>query len=293
MCELYGKSRQAWYKKQKQELLEEKYADLIEQEVKRIRKALPRLGAKKLYVKMKPFLIEHGIKKGREKFKDVLRARNLMIKKKKCTKKTTNSNHPYRKYPNLTYQLIVEKANQLWVSDITYIPMGRGFFYLSLVMDAYSRKIVGWNLSEDLKAEGAITALKMALTTIPQGHTGLYHHSDRGLQYCCKAYIKLLKKRNITISMTENGDPYENILAERINRTIKEEFLNEFLFFNYQEAKTATAYSVRSYNNLRPHASLNYLTPSKAHLLNVVLKKVWKNNNKTNNNNKVFKEKIA
>jgi len=291
LCAVYGKSRQAWYRNDKQELDEERYADLIEKEVKRIRKALPRLGAKKLYAKMKPFLVKHNIKKGREKFKDVLRARNLMIQKKKRSRITTNSNHHYRKYPNIACGLKVEKANTLWVSDITYVPFGRSFFYLSLVMDAYSRKIVGWDLSESLKAEGAISALKMALSTLPRNHQGLMHHSDRGLQYCCNAYIKLLKKNKVEISMTEYGDPYENILAERINKTIKEEFLNEFIFLNFKEAKSVTAKSVRNYNQKRPHASLNYFTPEKAHGLSGGLRKIWKNN-KTNNNN-VSKKKRA
>ena len=174
----------------------------------------------------------------------------------------------------------VNAPSTIWQSDITYIPFGRTFFYLSLVMDAYSRKIVGWHLSESLKAEGTIAALKMALTTLPRNHEGLFHHSDRGSQYCCKAYVKLLKKRNIEISMTEHGDPYENILAERINRTIKEEFINEFLFLNFKEAKMVTANSVRYYNKLRPHASLDYLTPDQAHLLKVILKKRWKNKSK-------------
>jgi len=119
-------------------------------------------------------------------------------------------------------------------------------------MDAYSRKIVGWCLSESLEAVGTIAALRMAIATLPHNHSGLIHHSDRGSQYCYKAYIKLLNKNKIGISMTENGDPYENILAERINRTIKEEFLNEFVFCNYAEANKITAKSVRSYNQFRP-----------------------------------------
>lgn len=277
LCEVYGKSRQAWYKGQKRQEQWAYQGDIIEEEVLRIRKHLPRCGGKKLYFLMKSFFKKEGIKIGRDKFFDVLRERNLLIKKKKHRKTTTNSNHNFRKYPNKTHGLKVEKANKLWVSDITYVSFGRSFYYLNLVMDAYSRKIVGWYLSDSLKAEGTIAALKMAITTLPHHQSGLIHHSDRGSQYCCKAYVKLLNKHKIIISMTENGDPYENILAERINRTIKEEFLDQFVFCNYPEAKKITAKSVRSYNRIRPHSSLDFLTPQQAHLKTGHLKKRWKN----------------
>ena len=277
LCEVYGKTRQAWYKGQKRAQQISYESDLIIEEVKRIRQYLRRAGGKKLYFMMGSFFKKEGIKIGRDKFFDVLREHDLLIKKKKHRKTTTNSNHNFRKYPNKITNLVVEKANQLLVSDITYVPFGRTFYYLNLVMDAYSRKIVGWHLSDSLKAEGTIAALKMAIATLPRCHSGLIHHSDRGSQYCCKAYIKLLNKNKIVISMTENGDPYENILAERINRTIKEEFLDQFVFCNYQEATQITTKSVRWYNRLRPHSSLDYLTPQQAHSKSGHLKKRWKN----------------
>ena len=277
LCNVFGKSRQAYYKNHQKEMMEEFYADLIQEEVLRIRQYMPRIGSKKLYHMMKSFLVKNNIKKGRDAFISVLRERDLMVKKKRYKKKTTNSNHPFKKYSNLTFNLVPTKANQLWVSDITYIRFGRTFYYLSIITDAYSRKIVGWYLSEDLKAEGSIKALKMALQTLPENHTGLIHHSDRGIQYCSKAYIKTLLKKKIRISMTQNGDPYENILAERINRTIKEEFLDEFVFLNYEEAKRITKMSVKTYNNLRPHSSVDYLTPNEAHERSGELKKKWKN----------------
>jgi len=280
LCETFGKSRQAWYKQQKKQDKEEYYADLIEEEVLRIRKYLPRMGGRKLYYMMRSFLKKNKIKKGRDNFFKVLKERNLLIKKKKNRRRTTNSNHAFRKHDNLIKDLKVTTANQLWVSDITYISCGYTFFYLSLVMDAYSRKIVGWHLSEDLKAEGTIQALKMALASLSpaqKANTDLIHHSDRGVQYCCYDYIKLLNKQHITVSMTQNGDPYENILAERINRTIKEEFLSQFPFSNYQEAKQVTAQSIKTYNELRPHLSLDYLTPEQAHSKSGELKKWWKN----------------
>ena len=138
-------------------------------------------------------------------------------------------------------------------------------------------------MADNLKAEGTIAALKMALTTLPDNQDKLMHHSDRGSQYCCNAYVKLLKSNNIKISMTENGDPYENILIERLNRTIKEEFIYQFFFGNFQQAKQVVKKSVQIYNQLRPHASLDYLTPQKAHQLNMPLKKHWKNYRKINN----------
>ena len=162
----------------------------------------------------------------------MLRRNHLLRRKKRYVKRTTNSNHRFKKHPNLVKNLTPVRANQLWVSDITYIRTGgRMFSYLSLITDAYSRKIVGWFLSEDLKAEGAIIALKMALKQTNHSALNLAHHSDRGIQYCCKDYIKLLVKNNIRVSTTEQYDPYENAMAERINRTIKEEFLEEYFFF--------------------------------------------------------------
>lgn len=282
LCAVFGKSRQAYYKAEQKRQDKEFIADLIIEEVKRLRKYQPRSGGRKLFYLVQPFFKKEGIKMGRDKFFDLLRERNLLIKKKKRTAKTTNSNHHFRKHPNLIVDLKVEKPNQLWVSDITYVRFGRTFFYLSLIMDAYSRKIVGWHLAEDLKADGTIAALKMAIATLPRGFVGLIHHSDRGTQYCCHAYVKLLKKNKIQISMTQNGDPYENILAERINRTIKEEFLDQWMFLNFKEAKSATAKAVRYYNGLRPHASLDYLTPMQAHKSSGKLKKRWKNPDRNN-----------
>ena len=277
LCAAFGKSRQAYFKAERKRQDKELIEDLVVEEVKRLRKYQPKSGGRKLFYLLQPFFKKEGIKMGRDKLFVLLRKRNLLIKKKKRTAKTTNSNHPFRKYPNLISDLKVTKANQLWVSDITYVRFGRTFFYLSLIMDAYSRRIVGWHLAEDLKADGTIAALKIAIATLPHGHAGLIHHSDRGSQYCCHAYTKLLKKNKIQISMTQNGDPYENILAERINRTIKEEFLDQWMFLNFKEANSATAKAVRYYNGLRPHASLDYLTPMQAHKFSGKLKKRWKN----------------
>ncbi len=154
-------------------------------------------------------------------------------------------------------------ANQLWVSDITYITLSDGFAYLSLITDAYSRKITGFSLHKTLEAAGSIKALKMALQTLPKEHD-LIHHSDRGVQYCCNDYVKLLEKRNIKISMTENGDPLENAIAERVNGILKDELLED-TYAGFEAAEQAIAVAVSIYNHQRLHSSIDYLTPVEAH----------------------------
>lgn len=283
LCDLFDKSRQAWYKSENAKIKQFYDEQVIVEEVKRIREHLKKCGGRKLYHMMSGFLENKQIKIGRDKFFDVLRKHNLLIKKRKKTAKTTNSNHSLRRYPNIVQDLEVSGSNQLWVSDITYIRLPGTFCYLSLITDAYSRKIVGWHLAKDLTAESTIKALEMALEQLTTKPKSLIHHSDRGVQYCSKMYVSLLKKHGIKISMTEQGDPYENILAERMNRTIKEEFLDMVSFATYKEALKITEKSVALYNGMRPHASLDYLTPDQAHRLAGHLKKRWKNYGSTKN----------
>ena len=260
MCELFGKTRQAWYKiRLDNEAIDMKKCVVIS-EVKQIRKQLPRCGLRKLHYKLKNSFKMHNIKMGRDKFADVLREFNLLITKKKG-RKTTNSNHRFRRYANTAKDLKITRIDQLWVGDITYIRVGSNFLYLSLLMDVYSRKIVGWSLREDLTHKGPLEALQMALKQ-RSVKLELTHHSDRGIQYCCDDYIKLLKKNKINISMTQNGDPYENALAERLNRTVKEEFLQYYHFFNLEQAKQAVKKAVAMYNRVRPHLNLEYKTPN-------------------------------
>lgn len=259
MCELFGNTRQAWYKTRKAQETREMQELIVLGAVKHLRKSLPRLGLRKMHYMLTNFKKMHQIKMGRDKLADLLREHNLLIKKKKGPK-TTNSNHRFRRYENKTKDLVPTRANQLWVSDITYIPIGRSFVYLSLITDAYSRKIIGWSLRKDLTHKGPEDALKMALKQ-RKAKLDLMHHSDRGIQYCCDNYIKLLKKNKIEISMTQNGDPYENALAERIHRTLKEEFLQYYVYGNYEQAKEAVARAIHLYNRKRPHLSLDFLTP--------------------------------
>lgn len=276
LCDFFGKTRQAWYKARNAKESQHMKELLVVDHVRHIRKFLPHLGTRKLHHMMGGFYQKHQIKIGRDKLFDLLRRYNLLKYKRKRTATTTYSRHRYRKYPNLIVSVSPTRPNQIWVSDITYIRIGNTFSYLSLITDAYSRKIVGWDLSKNLQAEGAVRALKMALKQRKDKSQSLTHHSDRGIQYCCREYIEILKKNKIEISMTENSEPTENALAERMNRTIKEEFLQYYNFFNHEQAIKAVRKAVKNYNQKRPHSSLNNLTPEQAHLKTGEIKKLWK-----------------
>jgi putative transposase len=276
LCSLLGYSRQAFYKYVKQSEKEALQHDLILQEVLRIRKTLKRLGTRKLLFKMEGFMREHHIEIGRDAMFDLLATHKLLIRKRKRrVPVTTFSDHWMRKYPNLIVDFIPTAPNQLWVSDITYITLKDDFAYLSLITDAYSRKIVGFYLSETLSADGCIKALQMALNNNPQLGR-LIHHSDRGSQYCCADYVSILDKHFVKISMTQSGDPLENAIAERVNGILKDELL-EKIYINYQVAKQAIAAAISIYNYQRPHSSIDMLTPIEADLREGKLKRRWKN----------------
>ena len=241
--------------------------------IKEYRKQMPRIGGTKLH-----YLInKSGYKIGRKVLYDFLQNNNLLIRRRKKYAFTTDSKHWMRKYPNLIRGFEFHQPNQLWVSDITYVNINNGFAYLSLIMDAYSHKIVGYKLNPTLEREGAICALEMALDNTPEKQRlGLIHHSDRGSQYCCKEYVKILTNNNIRISMTENGDPYENALAERVNGILKSEWLDHEPFDDFKKADERICQIVNTYNMNRPHMSCDMLTPQEAHLKVGKLKKRWK-----------------
>ena len=225
---------------------------------------------------MQGFMEQHSIYIGRDAMFDLLAEHYLLVRKRKRGKPiTTFSNHWMFKYRNLIVGFIPIMPNQLWVSDITYIIVADGFAYLSLVTDAYSRKIVGFCLCENLSADGCIEALQIALTENPVVEN-LIHHSDRGSQYCCADYVKLLNNHNVQISMTQSGDPLENALAERVNGILKDELLDTH-YQNFHEAKKAVSMAISIYNHQRPHSSIEYLTPVVAHQRTGELKKYWKN----------------
>lgn len=243
-----------------------------------VRKDMPRLGGKKLFYLLKEPLLAHGIDIGRDRLFEVLGEYGLLIRRRKKRRPlTTNSNHPFHKYPNLIRGLEPTRPNHLWVSDITYIPLSGTFCYLSLITDAYSKKIVGWCLWENLKRDGTVRALQMALEGVPGGRAkGLIHHSDRGLQYCSKEYTDILDDGGAAISMTEKSDPYENAIAERVNGILKGEFLLDAGFKGYEVAGPATEKAIGTYNTARPHGSCNNLTPEQAHQGEGKLKSKWR-----------------
>ena len=249
--------------------------ELIIQEVLKHRVLQPRIGTRKLIVMLKNFAEMHQINFGRDALFSLLREHDLLIRKRKRKAVTTFSKHWLKKYPNLIRGFTPLAANLLLVSDITYIVVADGFAYLSLITDAYSRKISGFYLSKTLEARGSVVALKMALKNYSDTKN-LIHHSDRGVQYCCADYVKILKDKSIKISMTENGDPLENAITERVNGILKEELL-EIKYVSFEDARKSVAKAIAIYNSLRPHSSCDMLTPNEAHQKEGELKKHWRN----------------
>lgn len=205
-----------------------------------------------------------GIKMGRDKFFELLAKHVLLVKRRRKYVSTTDSYHRFRVYKNLLKGAPVTRAHQGWVSDITYIRTGKDFVYLFLITDAFSRKIVGWNLSGSLKIGGAISALKMAIRQCPKTKE-VVHHSDRGIQYCSKDYVKVLRKAKMEISMTEENHCYENATAERVNGILKQEYGLDDTFTSESQAAKAVREAVWFYNMERPHWSLNLATPQQVH----------------------------
>jgi len=276
LCGLLGRTRQAYYGHFRETEKEAIGAHLLLSEVSRIRTVQKRIGAKKLHHMMAGFMDGHGVRMGRDAFVDFLREHHLLVRKRRTRKpRTTYSGYWMKRYPNLAGEFIPVGPNQLWVSDITYVRLKDGFAYLSLVTDAYSRKIVGFHLGRDLTARGCVAALKMALAHGPESR-GLIHHSDRGLQYYSRGYMKLLSDHGIRVSMSEKSDPLENAIAERVNGILKQELL-ERRFDCFAAAERAVAEAVSIYNYLRPHLSIDMLTPAEAHERNGSLKRHWKN----------------
>lgn len=278
LCGLLGYSPQAYYQyDQYREDRVFKEEELIQQ-VLAHRRLQPRLGGRKLLVLMQ----QQGLDMGRDAFFELLREQGLLVRRKRSRVRTTFSAHRFRKYPDLLNGFTAERPDQLWVSDITYIRLqGDKFAYLSLITDAYSRKIIGFCLSHDLSSASPIKALQMALTQ-RTGTLPLIHHSDRGTQYCSSGYIRLLKRKGIQISMTQSGNPRDNAIAERVNGILKMEYLTG-MYPDVKAALDAVRAIVPVYNGSRPHASLDMLTPEQAHQRTGYIKRRWKNYYQTNN----------
>lgn len=274
-CKLFGKSRQAFYEQRNQENEKGLTDALVLKLVNEIRADLPRCGTDKLHFMLREQFAQHHIKMGRDGLYHLLGKYGLLIRHRRKKPYTTNSFHHYKKYPNLIREMVLTQPGMLWVSDITYIAILNVYAYLSIITDAYSHKIVGYKLHSSLHAQGAIDALIMA-NEDEKKTDKLIHHSDRGIQYCCTDYVRMIEHFNIQLSMTENGDPYENAIAERVNGILKYEHGLNAVFNHYTEAANAVADAVKKYNAIRIHDSCNRLTPLAAHEQKGVLKRWWK-----------------
>jgi putative transposase len=275
ICRLLGITRQAYYQHFWYISDVSIEQQLVLQQVKEIRTIHPAIGGRKLYFLLQPFLLDHQIKIGRDALFDMLVANKLLVRKRKRRVNTTQSHHWLKKYSNLIKTWYPQKPNELWVADITYVPITNGFLYLSLITDAYSHKIMGYNIANNLEAVHTVKALQMALKKKTATVNQLIHHSDRGIQYCCAEYVSLLKKDNIQISMTENGDPLENPIAERINGIIKQEYLSHYPIYNQYQALQLLETIIKTYNQKRPHQSINMLTPEVVHQKQLSVNKRW------------------
>jgi transposase InsO family protein len=286
LCGWFGITRQAYYSYTWKAYEEGNKHHVIIDKVKQIREKHPRIGTRKLFDMLQPFFKEHKIKIGRDALFNLLYTNHLLVRKRKRKISTTNSYHRFRKYPNLIRDIIPTAINQLWVSDITYWKIEGKHVYISFITDVYSHKIVGFHVAQTLETIESIQALKMALSNLKTRPENLIHHSDRGIQYCSNSYVKLLQDYNLNISMTENGDPLENAIAERVNGIIKEEYLQDSEVKNIKEAKEVLCSVVKLYNEERPHNSIGNYVPNEVHMNNnLKIKRLWKNYYKKQDSN--------
>ena len=280
-CTLFGIDRQVYYRKIKRRKIRQFNASKVVSMVLEIRQTMPRIGAKKLY-----YLLNNELKQlkiGRDKFIDILRANHLLIAPKRSYHITTNSHHRFRKHQNQILELQIQRPEQVWVSDITYIGKRENPCYLSLVTDAYSKRIMGFNVADNMNTESSLVALKNAVKQRKDKSLSLIHHSDRGLQYCANEYQKLLNKSDIKCSMTQNSDPYENAVAERINGILKQEFSIDKFNKELPIMKALVKNAIDIYNNIRPHYSNYMLTPNQMHQQNEIKMRTYKRKNTCKN----------
>lgn len=272
---MFGYSRQAFYKHQRTQFATLSKTQLIIEQVLHIRKQQPKCGGRKLLIMLQPFFEQRNIETGRDAFFDLLTKNKLLVRNKKRKVNTTNSKHFFYRYPNLVKGFKAEHAHELWVADITFIPLKERFAYLYLITDAYSRKIVGFHVSDNMGVDSAVIALQKAIDQKPADAI-VIHHSDRGMQYCGNAYVQLLKEHHALISMTQNGDPYENAMAERVNGILKTELIAES-YADEKEAMQHISRCITIYNYKRVHSSINYQIPNQVHSQQGPQIKRWKN----------------
>lgn len=272
-------NRQVYYRSIKSKIRKQEKAQQVINLVRSIRNVMPKIGGKKLYYLLQNELSELNI--GRDKLFRILRANHMLIMPKKSYHVTTDSHHRFRKHKNLISSIEINKPETVWVSDITYVGNRKNPSYLALITDAYSKKIVGFNVSNSLALEGSLKAVEMALKN-RRYKTPLIHHSDRGLQYCSNEYQKIMNDNDIKSSMTEKYDPYENAIAERINGILKQEFNIAKNMKCIDLKKKLIKNAIDIYNNQRPHLSNYMLTPDKMHEQNRLKRKQYKSKNLSN-----------
>jgi putative transposase len=276
-CYLFGIDRQVYYRKIRRKINKQSKAEQVVSMVIEIRKSMPRLGTKKLYYLLSDKL--RLIKIGRDKFIDILRANHLLIQPKRSYHITTNSHHRFRKHQNQILDLEINRPEQVWVSDITYIGKREKPCYLSIITDAYSKKIMGYYVADNLNTESSLKALTTAIKQRKNKNLPLIHHSDRGLQYCANDYQSILNKNGILTSMTQNSDPYENAVAERINGILKQEFMIDKYNQDLDIMKRIVKEAINTYNVQRPHYSNYMLTPNQMHLQKQIKMRTYKTKN--------------
>lgn len=264
ICEAFSLKRDAYYKYQKRFVIKKQIEQKVVELVKKSRRTLTREGTRKLMKSLKNEFQKNNIKIGRDRLFRILRDNGLLVRRKKYSSRTTNSYHRFYKYGNIIKELKIDRPNQVWAADITYIRTIKGFCYLALITDLYSRKIVGYDLSDSLELTGCVRAFKKAVYHNKITRK-LIHHSDRGIQYCSNVYTNELKRKKIDISMTEDNHCYENAIAERVNGILKDEFYLDQTFFSVVHAKKAAKNAIKLYNNIRLHLSLEYKTPNYVH----------------------------
>lgn len=264
LCALLGMTTQNFYKERRLRERRSVDEDLVVALVKRERAMHPVMGVRKLLENIGRDLAEAGVSVGRDRVFEVLRERGLLVNRRRRTARTTDSRHGLRIYGNKLRGLELTGPDEAWVSDLTYIRTDQGYLYLALVMDAYSRRIMGYDVADTLEAEGCLRALRMAIGECTEGKRPM-HHSDRGSQYCSHAYIELLKEHGMDISMTEENHCYENAKAERLNGILKQEYGLGENFRRKKDAIATVPQAVMLYNHRRPHTALGYKTPDQVH----------------------------
>lgn len=257
-------SRQNYYKERRRRGRRQVDEELVVELVQRERRLQPQVGGRKLRWLLREELTEAEVWIGRDRFFELLRRHGLLLERRRRKAVTTDSRHGFRVYRNVLKDREIDQAHEAWVSDLTYVRTDEGFVYLSLISDKASRKVVGWEVSDRLEAEGCCRALRQALQQLPEG-TRPIHHSDRGIQYCSQAYVELLERRGLEVSMTEINHCYENAQAERLNGILKQEYGLGGCFRTKEQARRAARQAIWLYNTRRPHLSLGYRTPEAAH----------------------------